>query len=190
MRPFFIVATVCNARQRCREPRRFACAGGHSRKPDRSSLPRQPSFAAPSRRSKCVVRTFERCWLFRWPSAQASAWCMQSAPVQTIDPPGFYDDAARYARDVKPMRNFIAHLNASADKGDWTCVRSQLRTWADADALMGKISPAIRPLRAVVGRNGFRHGAAAHAERHPQAKPGAGRCHRTAFVPYLSLIHI
>ncbi|WP_313904448.1 mannuronate-specific alginate lyase [Ralstonia mojiangensis] len=70
----------------------------------------------------------------------AARACEIPAPVQTIDPPGFYDDAAGYARDVKPMRNFIAHLNASADKGDWTCALSQLRTWAEADALMGKIS--------------------------------------------------
>ena len=70
----------------------------------------------------------------------AARACEIPAPVQTIDPPGFYDAAAGYTRDVKPMRNFIAQLNASADKGDWTCALSQLRTWADADALMGKIS--------------------------------------------------
>ena len=62
----------------------------------------------------------------------AARACEIPTPVQTIDPPGFYDDAAGYARDVKPMRNFIAHLNASADKGDWTCALTQLRTWADA----------------------------------------------------------
>lgn len=70
---------------------------------------------------------------------EASA-CEIPAPVKTIDPPGFYDDAAGYARDVKPMRNFIAQLNASADKGDWTCALNQLQAWAEADALMGKIA--------------------------------------------------
>ena len=65
--------------------------------------------------------------------------CEIPAPVGTIDPPGFYDDAAGYARDVKPMRNFIAHLNAAADKGDWTCALNQLQAWAEADGLMGKI---------------------------------------------------
>lgn len=66
--------------------------------------------------------------------------CDIPASVSTIDPPGFYDDAAGYARDVKPMRNFIARLNAAADKGDWTCALNQLQAWAEADALMGKIS--------------------------------------------------
>ena len=48
--------------------------------------------------------------------AQAAGACEIPAPVATIDPPGFYDDAAGYAREAKPMRNFIAKLNASAAK--------------------------------------------------------------------------
>ena len=75
-----------------------------------------------------------------WGGIQAAQACDIPAPVHTIDPPGFYDDAAGYARDVKPMRNFIAHLNAAADKGDWICALNQLQAWAEADALMGKIS--------------------------------------------------
>lgn len=66
--------------------------------------------------------------------------CDIPAAVTTIDPPGYYDDAAGYARAVKPMRDFIARLNASADKGDWSCAASLLESWAQADALMGPIS--------------------------------------------------
>ncbi|CAB3756143.1 poly(beta-D-mannuronate) lyase [Burkholderia puraquae] len=66
--------------------------------------------------------------------------CDIPAAVTTIDPPGYYDDAAGYARAVKPMRDFIARLNASADKGDWPCASSLLESWAQADALMGRIS--------------------------------------------------
>jgi len=66
--------------------------------------------------------------------------CDIPTPVKTIDPPGFYDDAEGYARAVKPMRDFIAHLNASADKGDGACTLNLLESWAKADALMGHIS--------------------------------------------------
>ena len=72
--------------------------------------------------------------------AQAAGACEIPAPVATIDPPGFYDDAAGYAREAKPMRNFIAKLNASADKSDWSCALDQLQAWAKADALMGRIA--------------------------------------------------
>ncbi|PMS17288.1 poly(beta-D-mannuronate) lyase [Trinickia dabaoshanensis] len=71
---------------------------------------------------------------------QPARACEIPAPVQTIDPPGFYDDAAGYARDVKPMRDFIARLNGAADKADWVCALSLLNSWAKADALMGHIS--------------------------------------------------
>ncbi|MBN3746268.1 mannuronate-specific alginate lyase [Burkholderia sp. Se-20373] len=66
--------------------------------------------------------------------------CDIPAAVTTIDPPGYYDDAAGYARAVKPMRDFISRLNASADKGDWSCAVSLLESWARADALMGRIT--------------------------------------------------
>ncbi|VWD12490.1 poly(beta-D-mannuronate) lyase [Burkholderia lata] len=66
--------------------------------------------------------------------------CDIPAAVTTIDPPGYYDDATGYARAVKPMRDFIARLNASADNGDWSCVASLLESWARADALMGPIT--------------------------------------------------
>ncbi|WP_321852429.1 mannuronate-specific alginate lyase [Burkholderia diffusa] len=66
--------------------------------------------------------------------------CDVPAPVTRIDPPGYYDDAAGYARAVKPMRDFIARLNASADNGDWSCAVTLLESWAQADALMGPIS--------------------------------------------------
>ncbi|AOJ91036.1 poly(beta-D-mannuronate) lyase [Burkholderia sp. MSMB0856] len=66
--------------------------------------------------------------------------CDVPAPVTRIDPPGYYDDAAGYARAVKPMRDFIARLNVSADNGDWSCAVMQLESWAQADALMGPIS--------------------------------------------------
>ena len=72
-------------------------------------------------------------------SHPASA-CDVPAPVKSIDPPGFYDDAAGYAQAVKPMRNFIAKLNNAADKGEWPCVLDLLESWARADALMGSIS--------------------------------------------------
>lgn len=66
--------------------------------------------------------------------------CEIPAPVATIDPPGFYDDAAGYAQAVKPMRDFIGRVNAAADEGDWSCALSLLESWARADALMGHIS--------------------------------------------------
>ncbi|WP_446902591.1 mannuronate-specific alginate lyase [Burkholderia sp. YIM B11467] len=71
------------------------------------------------------------------PSAHA---CDIPAAVTTIDPPGYYDDAAGYARAAKPMRDFISRLNTAADKGDWACALSLLESWAQADALMGRIS--------------------------------------------------
>lgn len=71
---------------------------------------------------------------------QPARACEIPAPVETIDPPGFYDDAAGYARDVKPMRDFIARLNGAADKADWSCALNLLNSWARADALMGPIS--------------------------------------------------
>ncbi len=71
------------------------------------------------------------------PSARA---CDIPASVQTIDPPGYYDDASGYAEAVKPMRNFVSRLNAAADKGDWTCALNLLDAWARDDALMGHIS--------------------------------------------------
>ena len=37
-----------------------------------------------------------------------NALCEVPAPVRTIDPPGYYDDPTGYARDVKPMRDFVA----------------------------------------------------------------------------------
>lgn len=66
--------------------------------------------------------------------------CEVPAPVGTIDPPGYYDDATGYARAVKPMRDFVARLNTSAAKGDWSCALDLLESWAKADALMGHIS--------------------------------------------------
>lgn len=66
--------------------------------------------------------------------------CEIPAALETIDPPGFYDDATGYARAVKPMREFIGRLNTSADNGDWACSLSLLENWAKADALMGRIS--------------------------------------------------
>lgn len=72
-------------------------------------------------------------------SGTASA-CDVPAPVKTIDPPGFYDDAAGYAEAVKPMRDFVARLNGAADKGDWSCALDLLDGWARGDALMGHIS--------------------------------------------------
>ncbi|HEX7913928.1 MAG TPA: alginate lyase family protein [Paraburkholderia sp.] len=66
--------------------------------------------------------------------------CAVPDPVGTIDPPGYYDDAAGYARAVKPMRDFVARLNTSAAKGDWSCALDLLESWAKADALMGHIS--------------------------------------------------
>ena len=66
--------------------------------------------------------------------------CEVPAPVGTIDPPGYYDDATGYARAVKPMRDFVARLNTSAAKGDWSCALDLLESWAKADALMGHTS--------------------------------------------------
>ncbi|WP_230473440.1 mannuronate-specific alginate lyase [Dyella choica] len=66
--------------------------------------------------------------------------CEVPAPVKSIDPPGFYDDAAGYARAVQPMRNFIAQLNKSADNGQWSCTVDLLTAWARGNALMGPIT--------------------------------------------------
>lgn len=73
-------------------------------------------------------------------AASASRACDVPAPVRTIDPPGYYDDPTGYARDVKPMRDFIAKLNAAAEHADWSCALTLLDSWAQADALMGKIT--------------------------------------------------
>lgn len=66
--------------------------------------------------------------------------CDVPAPLKSIDPPGFYDDAAGYARAVQPMRGFIAKLNKAADTGQWSCALELLTAWARADALMGPIT--------------------------------------------------
>lgn len=73
-------------------------------------------------------------------SASAAHACAVPAPLKTIDPPGFYDDATGYAEAVKPMRAFVSELNAAADSGQWACVSDLLTAWADADALMGPIT--------------------------------------------------
>src|SRR5579883_2703426 len=73
-------------------------------------------------------------------TAAAAAACEIPPPLKTIDPPGFYDDAAGYAEAVKPMRAFVSELNRSAEAGQWPCVVDLLHTWAKADALMGRIS--------------------------------------------------
>ena len=69
-----------------------------------------------------------------------AAACEVPAPLKSIDPPGFYDDAAGYAQAVQPMRGFIAKLNKAAEAGDWSCALDLLHGWAGADALMGPIS--------------------------------------------------
>ena len=79
------------------------------------------------------------CMCLGW-SRIAKAACDVPAPVKSIDPPGFYDDAAGYAEAVKPMRNFIAKLNHAADAGEWSCTLDMLQTWAKADALMAPIT--------------------------------------------------
>ncbi|WP_423760545.1 mannuronate-specific alginate lyase [Burkholderia sp. NLJ2] len=73
-------------------------------------------------------------------AAPPSHACEVPAPVRTIDPPGYYDDAAGYARAVKPMRDFVSKLNTAADHGDWSCALTLLDSWAQSDALMGPIS--------------------------------------------------
>ena len=70
----------------------------------------------------------------------AAAACEVPAPLKSIDPPGFYDDATGYAQAVQPMRGFIAKLNKAAEAGDWSCALDLLHGWARADALMGPIS--------------------------------------------------
>lgn len=72
--------------------------------------------------------------------AHPASACELPPPVSTIDPPGFYDDAAAYAQAVKPMRDFVSRLNKSADQNDWSCALALLESWAKADALMGHIS--------------------------------------------------
>ncbi|MFJ1212625.1 mannuronate-specific alginate lyase [Burkholderia pyrrocinia] len=73
-------------------------------------------------------------------AAPPSRACEVPAAVTTIDPPGYYDDAAGYARAVKPMRDFVSKLNTAADHGDWSCALTLLDSWAQSDALMGHIS--------------------------------------------------
>ncbi|KUZ34756.1 mannuronate-specific alginate lyase [Burkholderia territorii] len=75
-----------------------------------------------------------------WCAAPPVRACDVPAAVTSIDPPGYYDDAAGYARAVKPMRDFIARLNAASDRGDWSCALTLLEGWSQADALMGPIS--------------------------------------------------
>ncbi|GLQ89413.1 mannuronate-specific alginate lyase [Dyella flagellata] len=75
-----------------------------------------------------------------WMFPRTAHACEVPAPVKSIDPPGFYDDAAGYASAVKPMRGFIAQLNKSADAGQWSCAVDQLTAWARANALMGPIT--------------------------------------------------
>jgi poly(beta-D-mannuronate) lyase len=70
---------------------------------------------------------------------RTAAACSVPAPVKSIDPPGFYDDAAGYAQAVMPMRDFISQLNKAADSNLWSCVLDLLEGWARADALMGSI---------------------------------------------------
>ena len=70
----------------------------------------------------------------------SATWaCDVPAAVKSIDPPGFYDDAAGYAQAVKPMRDFIAKLDHAADAGQWACTMDLLDGWAKVDALMGPI---------------------------------------------------
>jgi poly(beta-D-mannuronate) lyase len=66
--------------------------------------------------------------------------CEVPAPLKSIDPSGFYDDATGYAQAVQPMRGFITKLNKAAEAGDWSCALDLLHDWASADALMGPIS--------------------------------------------------
>ncbi|SMF98957.1 mannuronate-specific alginate lyase [Burkholderia singularis] len=73
-------------------------------------------------------------------SAPSAVACDIPAPLQTIDPPGYYDDASGYAQAVKPMRDFVSRLNTAAGEGDWPCALNLLDNWARADALMGRIS--------------------------------------------------
>lgn len=73
-------------------------------------------------------------------AAPPSRACEVPTPVRTIDPPGYYDDAAGYARAVKPMRDFVSKVNTAADHGDWSCALTLLDSWAQSDALMGHIS--------------------------------------------------
>lgn len=72
--------------------------------------------------------------------ARATNACDVPPSVKSIDPPGFYDDAAGYAQAVKPMRDYIAKLNHAADTGQWACTMDLLDGWAREDALMGPIS--------------------------------------------------
>ncbi|WP_035051688.1 alginate lyase family protein [Andreprevotia chitinilytica] len=73
-------------------------------------------------------------------TSHAALACTVPPPLQSIDPPGFYDDPAGYEQAVKPMRAFIDQLNKAADARQWTCVLDLLEGWARADALMGPIS--------------------------------------------------
>jgi poly(beta-D-mannuronate) lyase len=73
-------------------------------------------------------------------SGRIARACDVPTPVKSIDPPGFYDEAAGYDKAVKPMRGFISQLNHAADTNQWSCTLDLLEGWAKADALMGPIS--------------------------------------------------
>jgi len=90
-----------------------------------------------------VFRIVVGCLLaagFAWSATGTAKACDVPAPLKSIDPPGFYDDATGYANAVKPMRDFIAKVNKSAEVGQWSCTLDLLTTWARGNALMGPIT--------------------------------------------------
>jgi poly(beta-D-mannuronate) lyase len=87
---------------------------------------------------KILIRSALALAAFSFNSAYAA--CSIPAPLSTIDPPGYYDDAAGYQQAVKPMRAFIDRLNKAAETEQWACVLDLLGGWAKADALMGPIA--------------------------------------------------
>jgi poly(beta-D-mannuronate) lyase len=90
-----------------------------------------------------VVRIVVGCLLaagFAWSTTGSAKACDVPAPLKSIDPPGFYDDATGYANAVKPMRDFIAKVNKSAEAGQWSCTLDLLTVWARGNALMGPIT--------------------------------------------------
>jgi poly(beta-D-mannuronate) lyase len=87
-----------------------------------------------------VFRILVGCLLAAGFAGNAANACDIPAPLKSIDPPGFYDDAAGYANAVKPMRAFIAQVNKSAEAGQWSCTLDLLTAWARANALMGPIT--------------------------------------------------
>lgn len=92
---------------------------------------------------KRVVRIVAGCLLatgFAWSTTGTAKACDIPAPLKSIDPPGFYDDATGYANAVKPMRDFIAKVNKSAEAGQWSCTLDLLTAWARGNALMGPIT--------------------------------------------------